>query len=77
MTCPFLPYDDGRGARKDDERPGVQWGLHINIFKITAKDKGHYAADDERGKMLRLRRLSEYIGIRVRGPGKWPRQPIR
>jgi len=39
--------------------------VHINIFnisKITAKDKGKYSDDDEKRKLPRIRRLSEYIG---------------
>ena len=55
-------YESGlgiRGTQLFDE------DVHINIFniaKITAKDKGHYAGDDERKNVPRMRRLSEYIG---------------
>ncbi|MDO5576639.1 MAG: DEAD/DEAH box helicase family protein, partial [Fibrobacter sp.] len=39
--------------------------VEINIFnvsKITAKDKGHLAGDDQKASLPRFRRLSEYIG---------------
>ena len=52
-------YDDGRGVRRGDELPGVEWGhdCHINIFnisKINSEVRG--------GKAPRIKRLSEYIG---------------
>lgn len=55
-------YESGSGVRRTslfDE------DVHINIFnisKITAKDKGHYAKDDERKNIPRFRRLREEIG---------------
>jgi len=55
-------YENGygiRGTSMFDEE------IHINIFnisKITAKDKGHYAKDDERKNVPRFRRLREEIG---------------
>jgi type III restriction enzyme len=64
-------YEAGHGVRQEARRdpllPGVQADdvIHVNIFniaKITAKDKGKYAADDERKNIPRMRRLSEYIG---------------
>lgn len=38
--------------------------IEINIFnvsKITAKDKGHLAGDDQKANLPRFRRLSEYM----------------
>ena len=34
-------YEDGRGVRRDDQLPGVDWGqdVHINIFNIMAQIK--------------------------------------
>jgi type III restriction enzyme len=64
-------YEAGHGVRQEAQRvqrlPGFQLesDIHVNIFniaKITAKDKGKYAADDERKNLPRIRRLSEYIG---------------
>lgn len=64
-------YEAGHGVRQEARRvqflPGVSadGGIHVNIFniaKITAKDKGKYADDDERKNLPRMRRLSEYIG---------------
>jgi type III restriction enzyme len=52
-------YEDGRGVRRDDQLPGVDWGydVHINIFnisKINSEVRG--------GNAPRIKRLSEYIG---------------
>lgn len=52
-------YADGRGVRRDDLLPGVDWGqdVHINIFnisKINSEVRG--------GNAPRIKRLSEYIG---------------
>lgn len=52
-------YADGRGVRRDDLLPGVDWGqdVHINIFnisKINSEVRG--------GNTPRIKRLSEYIG---------------
>ena len=52
-------YDDGRGVRRPDQLPGVEWSqdCHINIFnisKINSEVRG--------GKAPRIKRLSEYIG---------------
>ena len=52
-------YEDGRGVRRDDQLPGVDWGhdVHINIFnisKINSEVRG--------GSAPRIKRLSEYIG---------------
>ena len=52
-------YEDGRGVRREDVLPGVDWGqdVHINIFnisKINSEVRG--------GKSPRIKRLSEYIG---------------
>lgn len=64
-------YESGFGVRTEAQKaprlPGfyLDSDVHINIFniaKITAKDKGKYAADDERKTVPRIRRLSEYIG---------------
>ncbi len=67
-------YESGRGVRSDDtsflpERDGqtIQWesGVFVNIFniaKITAKDKGQFADDDEKRNIPRFRRNNENIG---------------
>jgi type III restriction enzyme len=52
-------YEDGRGVRRDDQLPGLDWGhdIHINIFnisKINIEVRG--------GSAPRIKRLSEYIG---------------
>ena len=52
-------YEDGRGVRRADQLPGVDWGcdVHINIFnisKINSEVRG--------GSAPRIKRLSEYIG---------------
>jgi len=52
-------YQDGRGIRRDDYLPGVEFGhdVHINIFnisKINSEVRG--------GRSPRIKRLSEYIG---------------
>jgi type III restriction enzyme len=52
-------YEDGRGVRRGDQLPGVDWGqdVHINIFnisKINSEVRG--------GSAPRIKRLSEYIG---------------
>ena len=56
--APYLPV--GEGDASFGEGP-----VFVNIFnisKITAKDKGHYAADDARKNIPRFRRNNEYIG---------------
>ena len=55
-------YESGKGVRGDKL---FEEAVHINIFniaKITAKDKGKLAKDDDRLMVPRIRRLSEYIG---------------
>ena len=55
-------YESGVGVRDSSL---FQESIHINVFnisKITAKDKGKFAADDERKNLPRIRRLAEYIG---------------
>ena len=52
-------YEDGRGVRRDDQLPGVDWGhdVHINIFnisKINSEVRG--------GSAPRIKRLSENNG---------------
>jgi type III restriction enzyme len=52
-------YEDGRGVRRADQLPGIEWGqdVHINIFnisKINSEVRG--------GNAPRIKRLSEYIG---------------
>lgn len=52
-------YENGRGVRRDNQLPGIDWGedVHINIFnisKINSEMRG--------GKAPRVKRLSEYIG---------------
>jgi len=53
-------YENGRGVRRNDQLPGVDWGhdVHINIFnisKINSEVRG--------GSAPRIKRLSEYIGL--------------
>lgn len=67
-------YESGRGVRQDEssflsETDGqtIHWesSVFVNIFniaKITAKDKGQFAADDEKRNIPRLRRNNENIG---------------
>ncbi len=52
-------YEDGRGVRRDDQLPGVDWGLdiHINIFNISKIN-----SEVGGGSAPRIKRLSEYIG---------------
>lgn len=52
-------YQDGRGIRRTDYMPGIDWqqDVHINIFnisKINSEVRG--------GNAPRIKRLSEYIG---------------
>lgn len=52
-------YEDGRGVRRGNQFPGLDWGqdVHINIFnisKINSEVRG--------GSAPRIKRLSEYIG---------------
>ncbi|MDD3584630.1 MAG: DEAD/DEAH box helicase family protein [Kiritimatiellae bacterium] len=52
-------YEDGRGVRRDDQLPGVDWGhdVHINIFNISK-----ISSEVRGGNAPRIKRLSEYIG---------------
>ena len=55
-------YQSGKGVLSDDL---FKDSVVINIFnisKLTAKDKGHLDAKDERAKVARIRRLVETIG---------------
>ena len=55
-------YQSGRGVVADDL---FKDSVVINIFniaKLTAKDKGHFDAKDEKAKVARIRRISETIG---------------
>jgi len=55
-------YESGVGVRDSSL---FKESIHINVFnisKITAKDKGSFATDDERKNVPRIRRLAESIG---------------
>ena len=55
-------YQTGRGVMNGEL---FEKSVVINIFniaKLTAKDKGHLAADDAKAKVARIRRLAETIG---------------
>lgn len=55
-------YQGGKGVITDDL---FQDSVVINIFniaKLTAKDKGHFAAGDKKAKVAKIRRISEMIG---------------
>ncbi|MBU1107801.1 MAG: DEAD/DEAH box helicase family protein [Candidatus Riflebacteria bacterium] len=55
-------YESGQAIRRSKL---LDEDVHINIFnisKITAKDKGKFAADDEKKNIPRFRRLREEIG---------------
>ena len=55
-------YQTGKGVVADDL---FEDSVVINIFniaKLTAKDKGHFDAKDEKAKVARIRRISETIG---------------
>jgi type III restriction enzyme len=55
-------YQSGNGVLSDDL---FKDSVVINIFnisKLTAKDKGHLDAKDEKAKVARIRRLVETIG---------------
>ena len=55
-------YQSGKGVQSNDLfRDSVVINI-FNIAKLTAKDKGHFAADDAKAKVARIRRLSETIG---------------
>ena len=55
-------YQSGRGVQGGDLfRDTVVINI-FNIAKLTAKDKGHLAADDAKAKVARIRRLAETIG---------------
>lgn len=55
-------YQSGRGVQGGDLfRDAVVINI-FNIAKLTAKDKGHLAADDAKAKVARIRRLAETIG---------------
>ena len=55
-------YQSGRGVRDNDLFRDAAVINIFNIAKLTAKDKGHFAADDAKAKVARIRRLSETIG---------------
>ena len=54
-------YQSGKGVQENDLFGGVVINI-FNISKLTAKDKGHFDAKDERAKVARIRRLTESIG---------------
>lgn len=49
------------GAQVSDLLGGAVINI-FNIAKLTAKDKGHLAAGDEKSKVAKIRRISETIG---------------
>ena len=55
-------YQSGKGVQTNDLFRDVVVINIFNIAKLTAKDKGHFAADDAKAKVARIRRLSETIG---------------
>ena len=55
-------YQSGKGVQKNDLLGEAVVINIFNIAKLTAKDKGHFAADDEKAKVARIRRLVETIG---------------
>ena len=54
-------YQSGKGVQENDLFRSVVINI-FNIAKLTAKDKGHFDAKDERAKVARIRRLTESIG---------------
>ena len=54
-------YQTGKGVQENDLFNGVVINI-FNIAKLTAKDKGHFDAKDEKAKVARIRRLIESIG---------------
>ena len=62
-------YEDGRGVRRGDNLPGVDWGheVHIDIFnvsKITAEEKSADREEKETGRKgaSRMRKFREVLG---------------
>ena len=54
-------YQSGRGVQGGDLfRDTVVINI-LNIAKLTAKDKGHLAADDAKAKVARIRRLADVL----------------
>ena len=54
-------YQGGGGIMEHNLFKSVVINI-FNISKLTAKDKGHLAAGDSKGKIAKIRRLSESIG---------------
>ncbi len=54
-------YQSGKGVQETDLFKSVVINI-FNIAKLTAKDKGHFDAKDEKAKVARIRRLIESIG---------------
>ena len=54
-------YQSGKGVQANDLFGSVVINI-FNIAKLTAKDKGHFDAKDEKAKVARIRRLTESIG---------------
>lgn len=54
-------YQSGAGIMENSLLKSVVINI-FNISKLTAKDKGHLAAGDSKGKIAKIRRLSESIG---------------
>lgn len=54
-------YQSGKGVQENDLFRSVVINI-FNIAKLTAKDKGHFDAKDERANVARIRRLTESIG---------------
>ena len=55
-------YQSGRGVMGGDLFKDTVVINIFNISKLTAKDKGHFDAKDEKAKIARIRRLVETIG---------------
>ena len=55
-------YQSGKGVQASDLLGETVVINIFNIAKLTAKDKGHFAADDAKAKVARIRRLVETIG---------------
>lgn len=55
-------YQSGKGVQTSDLLGETVVINIFNIAKLTAKDKGHLAADDAKAKVARIRRLVETIG---------------
>ena len=54
-------YQSGRGVMEWELFKSVVINI-FNISKLTAKDKGHLAKNDDRSQVARIRRMSEQIG---------------